>query len=447
MPLILRSLNLTPHLQSLLALRQSKTVRTVAAFTTGNTVAMALGMAGSLVQAHYVGPEDWGVFLTFGVVAGYLTFFHLGVFDGLQREIPIQLGRGNPAKAERAASACLTWITFISLVGVALFLGLALQAACSDDKQHWMRFWGWLTYTPGIIAMFYGGYLNTTFRTGQQFVALSKTSVIQSVAGTATLPLLPFLGYYGVCLRTAASSVAGLFFLHRWRPMRVRPRFDWPDFWEVIRIGLPLSGIGYIYTALWSSVEGTLVLMWFGDKQLGLFAFAVFVRTTVAQLAQNMNQVLSVKVYEQYGRTHRVEDCLRLILKPLALACLASIPLIAVGWFLLPWVVRFLTPKFVDAILMAQLMLLMLPITFLRLFGSILWATGRRIYCLVPVVAGFLAFVGCSWLLHRLHVGVLSGVLSVAIGSMAGVIVNILGFCVVIWLLIGQERQTQRATD
>ncbi len=109
------------------AIRQSKTIHTIAVFATGNMVAMLLGVVGSLVQARYVVPEDMGVLRTFGIIMGYLTFLHLGVFDGLQREIPLQLGRGNQAKAERAASACLAWITFISLANSALFLALAVE--------------------------------------------------------------------------------------------------------------------------------------------------------------------------------------------------------------------------------------------------------------------------------------------------------------------------------
>lgn len=419
---------------SLSTIYQSKTARTVAVFASGNVVAMLLGMVGSLVQARYVGPEDMGVFRTFGIVAGYLTFLHMGVFDGLQREIPLQLGRGNRAKAEQAASACLAWITFISLAGGAIFLGLALRAACYHE---WMQFWGWLAYSPCVVAFFYGGYLGTTFRTGQQFITLSKASVIQAIAGTLVLPLLPIMGYYGACLRMAAGSVANLFFLHRWRPLRVKPRLDWPSFREVIRIGLPLSGIGYVYTSLWMSLEGTLVLTWFGTEVLGLFSVAAFVRTVANQLAQNMNQVMNVKIYEQYGRSGRVTDCVRLIWKPMAFGFLASLPLITVGWFALPWVVSLLIPKYVGAILMTRVMLLAMPITFLSLPAAILWATGRRIDCFAGVIAGFLAFVGLSCLLHQLNIGVLS----VLIASMLGQVIYVLVSYVLILRLIVHERR------
>jgi O-antigen/teichoic acid export membrane protein len=418
---------------SLSGIRQSKTAHTIAVFATGNTVAMLLGVVGSLVQARYLAPEDMGVLRTFGIVAGYLTFLHLGVFDGLQRELPLQLGRGNRAQAEQAASASLAWIILVSLACGAIFLVLALRAAYHGE---WMQFWGWLAYTPVIVATFYGGYLGTTFRSGQQFIVLSQVSVIQAIAGTLVLPLFPIMGYFGACLRMAVSSVTNIFFLHRWRPLRVRPVLDWPSFREVIRIGLPFSGIGYLGISLWVSLEGTLVLAWFGIKMLGLYSLALFVRTLVVQLALNLNQVLTVKVFDQYGRTNRVTDCVHLIIKPMAVAFVGSIPLVTAGWFVLPWAIRLFVPAYVEATLMMQIMLFMLPITFLRLPSAIMWATGRRLDCLVVVATGFSVFIGCSWLLYRLNVGVLS----VVIASIIGVTIVILGYWLLIWRLIFRER-------
>ncbi len=375
-----------------------------------------------------------GVFRTFGLVAGYLAFLHLGVFDGLQREIPLQLGRGNQAKAEQAASACLVWIMLVSLACGTVFLGLALRAAYSRD---WMHFWGWLAYAPVIVSTFYGGYLGTTFRTGQQFIRLSKISVIQAVAGTMLLPLFPILGYYGACLRSGVSSVTNMFFLHRWQPMRVSPRINWSDFREVIRIGLPLSGAGYIYTSLWVSLEGSFVLKWFGIKMLGLYSMAVFVRTVVTQLAQNMNQVMNVRIYEQYGRSGRVEDCVRLIFRPTVFAVLASLPMIILGFFALPWAVKFLIPNYTESITLMRIMLLGMPIMFLTLPVTILWATGRRVDCFLSIIMGFLAFGGLSLIFHYLKFGILS----ILIASMLGQMINVLVSYGLIWRLILQEKK------
>jgi O-antigen/teichoic acid export membrane protein len=203
---------------------------------------------------------------------------------------------------------------------------------------------------------------------------------------------------------------------------------DWPNFRGVIRIGLPMSGIGYIYTSLWISLEGTFILEWFGVKSLGLYGMAAFIRTVVVQLAQNMNQVLDVKIYEQYGRTGEIEDCLKRILTPMLLAFFASFPAIVIGWYALPYVVNLLIPKYIEAIPIMRVILFAMPITFLILPITILWAIGTKFYCFASVVIGFLTFVGVSYLLRSLNFGV-SGVL---IASMLGQLMYIFSaYCLI----------------
>lgn len=413
---------------------QSKTVRTIAVFATGNTVAMLLGVVGSLVMARYVGPQDMGVFRTFAILAGYILFMEAGVFEGFPREYLLQIGRGDQAKAEHAASACLAWIAFVSLVGAILFVSLAFRAACYRD---WMQFWGWMAYIPVVVYSFYGAYLGSTYRTNRHFVLLSNINVTQAVVGTLFLPLLPIMGYYGACLRIAGTTAVQMGLLHHWRPLKIRPRVDWRKFFEVIRVGLPLSATGYLYTSAWYSLEGTLVLAWFGTKAMGLYTIAVFSRAFVMQLGQNVNQFVNVKIFNEYGRTNCVEDCLRLILKPMMIAVLASLPLVVIGWLLLPHAIRLLVPKYVEAIFISQLMLLMLPIMFLRMLTVILWATGRQLYCFATVGTGVIVFLGCAYLLHWLKFGVPG----VAIAFLLGMVANALTSSLLIWLLILQEKR------
>lgn len=412
----------------------------MAIFASGNSAAMLLGVVGSIIQARYVEPEDMGVFRTFGIVAGYLTFLHLGVFDGLQREIPIQLGRENRAEAERAAAACLTWILSVTLICVLIFALLAIKSLWYQDVR---QFWGWLAYIPVIIGILYGGYLSTTIRTGQQFVALSKISIVQALAGTIVLPLFPIMGYYAACLRTAASSATNIFFLHKWRAMKIRPTLDWVCFKEIVKMGLPLSGAGYISTALWMSVEGTLVLHWFGLKILGLYAVAVFVRTVIDQLALSVNQVLNVKIYEQYGKTGRVNDCIRLIYMPMGFVVMALIPVVCAAWITLPWIIELLIPKYIEALPMMRLVVVAMPIMFLRVPVTILWAVGRRIHCFISVLIGFASFISLAYLFRAQDMGVLS----ILLASVFGQALNIIVAYIIIARYVVAEKRISDAID
>jgi O-antigen/teichoic acid export membrane protein len=408
---------------SFTAIRQSKTLRTIALFATGNMAAMALGLLGSVVQARYVGPDEMGLLRIFGMLTGYLTFLHLGVFDGLHREIPLLLGRGEQKKAEYVAATCLPWIILVSLFGTVLFLGLAVQAAY---YRAWMQFWGWLAFIPGIIVVFYGGYLTATFRTGRQFVQLSNAGVLQAIAGTFLLPLFPLLGYYCACLRAAISGIVNLFFLHHWRPFRIEPRRDIQSFRETIRIGLPLSGIGYLATSLWLSIESNLVLVWFGQSALGIYAVAVLIRTIVGQLAQNINQVLGTKICERYGRSNDAQEAVHGMVAPVLFAAIASLPLIAIGWILMPWMVELLIPRYRESISLMQIFLFIMPVQLLAIPSAVLWAAFKLFDSLVSVLAGLVSFAAFAYYFRSAALGMTGMAYAYMLGQI--VYMGFLGF-------------------
>ena len=377
-----------------------------------------------------------GVFRTFIVVTGYFSILHLGVFDGLLREFSVQVGRGNRTQAERVAAACLSYIAFISTVCAILFSSFAIWAAF---HHNWMYFWGWLSSVPMIILILYGNdYLVATYRTGDQFTRLARTNIIQSFAGLLILPLLPILGYYGVCLRAGVSAGVNVCCLHIWRPLKVRPRLDWHDFYHVIRLGCRLSLIGYIWTSLWISVEGSMILGWYGTTSLGLYGVACMVRTVGSQLALSMNQVIGIKIYEQHGRTGKVMDSVRLTVKPMIYALVGSVLLIGGGWLLVPCTVRLLIPRYVDAIRMTQLMLPMVAITVLQLPITILWGTARLMDCFISIAGGFAVFVTCAFLLKSINMGA-NGVV---VGSIVGHAVSVLLTYFFIFRLACNQKRT-----
>jgi O-antigen/teichoic acid export membrane protein len=418
---------------------RSRTVRNIATFAGGNVLASVFGIIGGLVQAHFVGPEEMGVFRMFTVVTGYLSFLHLGVFDGLLRDISVQAGRGNRTHAERVAGACLSYIVFISALCTTLFISFAIWAAC---HHKWMYFWGWLASVPVIIMSCYGTqYLVATYRTGDQFVRLARASVIQSVVGLLIVPLLPIMGYYGACLRAGVSAGVNVCYLHIWRPLRMRPRLDWHDFYHVIRLGFRLSVIGFLWNSLWTSVEGTLILGWYGTKALGLYGVACVIRTVGAQFALSMNQVMGIKIYEQHGRTGKAMDSVRLTAKPMICALVGSVVLMGGGWLLAPWAIRLIMPAYIDATRMTQLMLPMVAITVLQLPITILWATARVMDCFISIAGGFAVFVVCAFCLKTSNMGA-DGVI---VGSIVGHAAAVLLTYFFIFRLVCNEKQTASA--
>jgi O-antigen/teichoic acid export membrane protein len=373
---------------------RGRVVKAVSALASANLVVMLLSVAGAIIQARFVGPEDMGVFRTFGIVLQYMVVLHLGTFDGLQRDIPRLIGAGRRDRAEQLAAACLAWILLVCVVGGAGFAIAGIAAFWQGDA---MVGCGWLASIFMLWAGFYGGYLATTYRTGHEFVRLSSSTLLGSAVSTALLPLVPFLQYYGVCLRNAAGSAASTWRLHKYRPLPVRPRLSARDLLAVLRFGAPLFLLGYIGSALWEALEGTIIRDALGVTALGLFSVVTFGRGAAWNLLMSVHQVVMPRVAEEYGRSGRISACVRVCALPTALTTLGVIPLAAAGWFLSRPLVEVLLPKYVDCIPALQWMWLgMIPMA-LRTPLTVLSAAAHVRGLAVSTAAGFGAFCALAW--------------------------------------------------
>ncbi|MCE5266742.1 MAG: hypothetical protein LLG00_02515 [Planctomycetaceae bacterium] len=429
------SLQLPGRLRAAMA---SRTLRTISVFAGGNLVATALGVIGSVIQARYIGPEEMGVFRTFSIVVGYLSFLHLGTVDGLQRQLPYLMGRGNRDAAERVASASLAWTLLVSVVGAVAFLGLALWEALHG---RWMNACGWVAYMPAVFAGLYGVGLGTAYRTGGDFARLSTINMAQAVLGTLLLPLLPPLRYFGLCLRIFLVSSFSTVLLHRSCPFGIRRGFGLKDLWGVLRVGFPLSVVGYVATSFWWSLESSIVLRYFGIEALGLFAVVVLFRQTVCQLVLNVNQVYMPRIAAQYGCSGRITECFRLSVKPMAMSALATLPLMAIGWMLVPTAVRLATPKYADAITAMQWTLPMMLVLVLRLPVYSLQASGQYVEHGISVACGIGSFAAAAVVAVRCG----GGLVGIVVASTVGHVAQNVASYVFVYLRMRREQQAAAA--
>jgi O-antigen/teichoic acid export membrane protein len=146
--------------------------------------------------------------------------------------------------------------------------------------------------------------------------------------------------------------------------------------------------------------------------------------------------VLSVKICEHYGRSNSAKDALRRIIKPVVLMTLASFPLIAIGWLLMPRAVNVLIPRYVEATFLMQIFLVMIPVTMLKIPTAVLWVAAKLVDCFVSVAVGFAAFVLSAYCFYWMSFGMVG----VAVAFLIGQVVYLLVSWVYTLRLLHQER-------
>ncbi|MCE5268677.1 MAG: oligosaccharide flippase family protein, partial [Planctomycetaceae bacterium] len=328
----------------------------------GNMLSSFLNLLGGLVMMRLVAPSTLGLFNGIALVQQYVPFLQLGILNGLNRELPFYIGKGEHHRVRELAAAAQAWALLLGGGSAIVLIGISGWQLLQGN------FWlaaGWLTNAIMILLLFYKGwYLQLTYRTSNDFARLAMVSVVESVIAMALLVLVAFFSFYGMCLRIVIAGVVGTALLYYWRPLHVGPRWSFHHLKHLLAIGLPIFIVNQILS-LWVPINSTLVLRYTGTEGLGLYSVALMAVTALEILPLAVTAVLYPRLAEQYGRTGKVRGLLDAAWKPIVLTFLGMTLVTAAGWVLVGPVVQILAPKYVDAVPVVQWSLLIPLLTSL----------------------------------------------------------------------------------
>lgn len=388
-------------------------IKSIGALASGNLVGSLLGAVGGILVARFIGPDVNGQFRLFTIPLMYLTFLHLGTFDGLSRQIPFFIGQNRSDHVEKIASAAGAWNLFVTSVVASVFLLLAFWGLLQGNYADAV---GWLSQALTCASIFYGCYLAATYRTLNNFVVLARIQLIQSMLAFCLVFTVALWGFYGLCMRSAVPAVLAVWLYHRARPLRMRLRFDFVAFKEVVKIGMPLCFWGTLYTSLWMAAEYSLMLHFGGVKSVGLFSIAVIMRESLLILPQSVNQVFMPRVIESYAREGGVRGAAQRTFKAAGTLTFFMVMVVLVISVLLNYFVPLFIPKYVDGLPLMKVCIWFAVIHAASLPLNGLVATGRSWLYGKGVLAGLLAFPLAVYLLNPL----IGGMLAVVVGSLFG---------------------------
>jgi len=412
--------------------RSRQTIRSVVALLSSSIMSSVLGALGGLLIARFLWPEEVGAFRAFTIPLTYLMFLGLGTTDGLWRQIPYYVGKEMPERVDALASAAGAFMLFMSVV---VSFGFVCCATYSLLRHDLYGFFGWLSQAFICWEVFYGSYLTSTYRTLHHFVTMARINVNQSILTFGMVFLLPFLRFYGLCVRVALPSSLVVWLFHRKRPLKVAYRFDTKDLGEVIKIGLPYSIWGSLYTSAWIATESALILFLDGVTSLGLFSVAYALRSAMNSLPKAVEQVLTPRVVTTFARDGSIRNANARIAWVTAGITGFMIILVCASSFLLDVFVPHLIPKYVAGIPVMKVCLWFSVVEASFLPMNALFATGRPWLYGRSVIAGIVVFPLATYLLYP----AIGGLLAVAVGSLLGRAARTLAAYVDLFVLTRRE--------
>ncbi len=354
-------------------------------------ISIGLRFVGSIIQGRFIGPETLGFYSKFTILPGFMFFLHLGVFTSLARQYPYYVGKGDRKTALSYAACALGWTRLLCAVHALVFL---IPCALAVFRRDWPVALGWGTQILVSSTSLYMFYLGSTYRNSSEFVAWSKASVISAAASLAALPLVALYRFFGLCARASLPDFISMLYAHCNRPLKIRARLNRPVLKKMIAFGAPLMIFTYIATSLWDAVERSYILKMTGEKNLGVFVFAVTLCIALMTVSTSISQVFNPRIAMLYGSSGKgMAVSFRYCLKCSFVGLGVMLPLIVLTYWLLDPLVRWLLPKYADSIPIARCLCWLSLLPVMELPKQLLIVAKRTRAFGISVLAGFVLYM------------------------------------------------------
>lgn len=326
--------------------------RDEALFAVVTLLTSVIALGGNLLAARLVDPADMGIIQRLMLVPSYLVLLQLGVFSGLQRNLPLELGRGDVQKLDRQVAA--SWWTARMNAWVGLIFGLGVTVWILWFRMPVLNLWAAAAMTATLVCLPPTTHFDVLYRSLRQF---RKAALVMSLGAAlaAAACLLPlWFGAFGLAARyffTATGTLAT-----RWwgNPRPVVLRADGNTIRELIAIGFPImlcSQLG----GLFSVADRSVIAARLGEIELGMFQMASLVATGLQVLPNTLGMILLPRVARRYGETGDPAALRRYVWQGLGLGFVILLPAVIFFYLAMNPLTQSFFPKYLDGVPAAEI--------------------------------------------------------------------------------------------
>jgi len=373
----------------------------VAKFSLASLIGGIGGFFNSYFAALLLGPMVWGIWQGAKLVLLYGANLHLGVQNGMHRELPIL--KGKKESGQQAAITDVTF-TFSFIVATVVSLGILFSTfviTMGSELKLSLQF---------ISAMIFLQYLNSfyglLFRANNKFAIVSRVALINGLGSVFSIALVFFFGLLGflggqvlrLLITTTYSWWRSSYVIH-WR-------WDNKVFKSLLLIGFPIM-LMIFANAIFTTIDRLLILKFLDAKSLGFYSLGNLIFAPLLMIFTASNSVMYPRFAEKYGETSDYRSLRRYITVPTEnLAALMPI-LIGAIYIALPLLVKVFLPEYIEGVLAARILIFGLFFYAIAgMAGNMLLTINKQVLRLWILVGSALLNLGLSYGALRLGYGI-----------------------------------------
>lgn len=334
----------------------NKLAKTGAVYSVASTTSSVLSMIVGFLNMRWLGPELLGIWQSLSIVVSYMPIFQLGIQSGLNLELPIALGQKDEKKAMRFVSTGLTYAIFLSLILLVIVVGVFVYLYISGTDPKTL--FGFASVSMMIITSCYKLHYIATYRSANAFDRLTKIYWVDILVTTLLIYCIYKYQYYGLLLFHVVKDLIHTALLWYFAPYRsILPKFGKESFNILLRRGIFMT----VYNEIKGVVESfprVILLNLGGVVQVGLFSPALTLGTMMNLIPHQISQFLHPQFGYKYGQTKCAKDNWPFLKALYIYAPLCISPFVVIGWFLIPYLLEYVFPKYIDSLWPIRIMMI-----------------------------------------------------------------------------------------
>lgn len=267
----------------------------------------------AFAKPKFLSPADLGLWNLLALIPQYTTYLHLGTQISIVYRIPELIGQGGQEELIEQIKSTVYWFSFA--VNFVFSVLLFLIAAFLVSEQ--LLRYGLLAIAVYNIINWYSEYQRVLLKAYQQFHIIVRANMIDAfVLLLLCVPLVAFVGIYGVFVGVIFSHLFSAFYMAAKNPLRNTSTINVKLLRDLIREGFPvlIFGVGLLLV----TTSDRLIIGALLDREaVGYYAVAIVVAGFILQIPTSARDILEPQLMTRLSCIERDVIWVNYVYRPL----------------------------------------------------------------------------------------------------------------------------------
>ncbi|MBD3296001.1 MAG: oligosaccharide flippase family protein, partial [Candidatus Omnitrophica bacterium] len=385
-----------------MASRKHKIIKDTVSYSFSQYATMFIGFFTSTFIKRFLGPLNAGYWALLNVIQSYVGYLGLGTKVALTREVPQAIGRGEPQKAREIEDTVFSYLLAISVIGA--FAVFALSYFIFDEP-----FMRWASLFMGALIGFSHMYtlVLTILRARKDFTVIAKILVLNAVlVALFAVPLCYFFKIIGLICGLCISNYLCFYLSKKWTGTELELRFAPDILKKMIYIGVPMMGVGFLYTTF-INIDRMMLAKMVSVKSLGYYTIALMASTQLETMPKFFNIVIFPHMQEKFGASGNLDSSKNLIFKSIYFTSRFLPLVLGAIIFFISMIVNLVLPQFIPGLPAMRILLFgFFFVVLTQIFPSVIYTVDRQLTLIPLYVFSIAANISFNYMFIKMGLGI-----------------------------------------